>query len=167
AEGLRGDPADEDDYVIGALDAVGEVVEDAPKFAGGAGGDDDAGAALRVDVFALLGAGGEGDARETEEILLADELIGLVIVLFAELAVDAADLDAHWAVHEHGDGGNQFLRDELLHVPEHRLRAPDGERWDEQAAALGDAPGDGVEQLRLDGGDGAVGIVAVGAVGDD
>ena len=167
AERLRGNPADEDDRVIGAFEAHGQMMQDSAELAGWAAGDDDNRAGDGIDLFALLSRRGEFHFADAEDVGLADHFAGVLVVAIGEVGVDAADFHAHRAVDENRNRRDFLFLDELLHIPQDRLRSADGEAGDQQPAFVGDAILHSVEQLRADGGDRAVRAHAVGAFGDD
>lgn len=167
AKGVGRGPADEDQQVVGAFHAEFEVMKDAAELAGGAGGDDNAGAGDGVDRLALLHAGGEGDAGQAKEVFAGDHGGGLLVEILRKIFVNAADLHAHGAVDEDGNRRDFIFVDEFLDVPEDGLGTADGEGGDEKSAAVFHAELDGIEELLFDAIHGGVGFVAVGAFGED
>ena len=167
AEGIGRGPADEDQLVIGAFHAEFEVMKDSAELAGGAGGDDDAGAGDGVDCLALLHAGCKGNASKAEEVFAGDHGTGLLVEVLREIFVDSADLHTHGAVHENRECGDFVFVDEFLDVPEDGLGSADGEGGDEQSTAVFDAGLHRFEKLLFDAFHGCVGFVAIGAFSEN
>jgi hypothetical protein len=167
AERLAGNESGENDQVVGPLDALGQVVQDSAEFACGARSDDHAGAGLQVDPLAVWYRGRECDPRDAEQILRTDRGTGFVVIAFGELAVDFADLHAHWTIDEDRNFRNLFRLNVTLYVPEDRLRSADGKAWQEQMALAVDHKFHGVQKLRTDFCHWRVAGIPVGAFGDE